>query len=259
MVGEFEEGNKIDAVIGHYEGKLTPDEARRMIEGRQRVDQRTLESAEADVGQVRLPAEEIITLAPKEYRDLGGILENNPEHAISIPREVKLFKLTVGFLRKFAGKKLVGELLHKKHNAAKQDHEMIGYFSVSTALQLLEIINPALENEMVRLRIPTEAVIDVLLNASEHRKNCVGLAARILTASLYSHWGVNVSELEVDVREEEIDPRLEFVFRSGARELKGPHHRFAVPPTNNSYFNGVIFEVVNAIESLATLPWGSET
>jgi|GEM_PF-1996336 len=258
IVGEFEEGNKIDAVIGHYEGKLPPEEARRIIESRQHVDQRTIARAEADVSQLRLPAEEIITLDPKEYRELGGVLENNPEHVITLPREVKLFKLTIGFLRKFAGKKLVGELLHKGHNAAKGDHEMIGYISVSTALKLLEIINPALENEMLRLRIPTEAVIDVFLNAPEYKKYCIGLVPRIMTASLYSHWGVNLLEIEVEVRKEEIDPRLEFVFRSGARELKGPHHRFSVPPINESYFNGVIFEVVNAIQALDTLPWGVE-
>jgi hypothetical protein len=260
IVHEHDAGRKIEGVIGHYPGELTPEAARGILAGRQRINQQTIERAEADMPEVKLAPAEIITLEPKRYEGLGSKkLEKNPPHVIDLTGrgEVKLLKLKVGFLRQFSHKKLVGDLLNCDGNISKSAGDLAGHMGIAGIKELLEIINsakPTLNSQAVYLRLPTEAIVEVLVDVPKHRVHCDGLRI-IPTASLYSPHGVNISEFEADITQSEIDGRLEFAFRSGSPDHNGPKTRMRNLPINASHLNTAVLEVVSIIDPLSSEPW----
>ncbi len=195
--------------------------------------------------EITLPPEQIITLSAGKYADLGGGTKN-PVHDVTLPRDFQLFPLTFGFLRQFTGHPLVDEILDIRRDPSRgrgQDHEMMGYLSMYQALDLMGLINPALAGN-VRLRLPVEALIDVLLSAPQYAKEREGLFM-LLTASSFRAEGVRTDEFEVELDRGELRGYDEFAYLynfSGADGYQVGRHMLTPDSTMNT---SAVFEVVS--------------
>lgn len=195
--------------------------------------------------QVRLQ-DQRITLKQGRYRNLGGC-ENNPRHDVILHRPFELTPLTMGLLREFSTHPTVRSIIDRRYNKDKKDSEMVREISVVDVLEILEFINPALISEKVRLRLPSEAVIEAFLSSLRHRMTRRGMQF-LLTASRHEkeRAGVDAQALEIEIGKENISEGDEFVVRTETN----PAGRMMKSPENYSHVNGALLEVVPLNRSL---------
>jgi hypothetical protein len=180
------------------------------------------------------PFAKIITVKAGKYKVSRGALPVK----IKLHRNFRLMPLTKGLLKQFAGNEVVDRILERRENVQKEDGAMITDISILDSLDLLEVMNPRFKMNGVRLRIPTEAVIDVFVSSRWNRAEKKRLS-HILTSSPYEKL-VDTKVLERDFSRENVDENDIFVARS-ANNLK---YRGEIPVVNHNRLNMLLIEVV---------------
>ena len=101
-------------------------------------------------------------------------LNLRPSHNenFALRRDVRLFPLTVGFLKLFASLELTQMIFNGGEdspaaNQRKADNQMVGWISVFDALNTVAVINDVIRGAGMKLRFPTEMAMTAFLSERE--------------------------------------------------------------------------------------------
>jgi len=88
------------------------------------------------------------------------------EHATEIKNPVELIPVTEGLIKQFEGEEWAKEMIRIQSEEKRGDNELaLMHIDMKFAMQLVERLNKELAPQGLRVRIPTEAVIEVLQRA----------------------------------------------------------------------------------------------
>ncbi|MCX5727018.1 MAG: hypothetical protein NT030_07650 [Candidatus Saganbacteria bacterium] len=190
----------------------------------------------------------LITIKAGIYGGLGG--GNSPVYDVELPRDHRLLLLTTDLLIPFRkNRDLIGIArdaglriedltagdVHKKRGAIVGD-----IMSMSNVLGLLEIIDPQLRPQNLRLRLPAEPLVEALLRAREYEsiRNRVEFGS-VVTASRYDAKGPDVEGLDIELKREEVKDEDKFVLLSSIYP-----GRYDIKAGERVQINCILYEVV---------------
>jgi hypothetical protein len=220
-----------------------------------------------EIGKIKLPLAQIFALRAGYYQNLQGC-GKLPVHHVRLERDVYMFLLTIGFLKRFLPHEAVAEIFSRVDGFNTRDQylnagrvlkrgiikkratlppQMVGYLGIYDAQNLADIINPALEGD-IQLAIPTEAQVSVLFaNRRFRRVFSYYNVAYVITASRYHAGEIEVEDTTSKILDNsKIDEADEFVHRGAYRD---PETGLYLVDRNNlsanKVFNsGIVFEVL---------------